>query len=410
MNILIIGNSESVHTARFANEFVNRKHKVSVLSSREYFGDYAQYHKDIDHVRFLRWLTKIFQFIFGKKFRNFNPEISSKCHPMNFLILLRHLYLALFINSVVAKINSESIFALNLSIGGFMASRIKKRIPKVCTTLGTDVNIHKFPKPAYFINHPLLVRYTLKKLDTVITGDKEVFESLIKKRGFAKLADFIYFGHFGIETERFSPNLRDENTRRQLFGIESSAVLALCHRPPRPNLDFENIIKAIPKVAAGNNSFVFVVFTGGNNVRELKELVGNLNIDSHVIFIDMIPYEKLHIYVTQGDIFIDPANIKKVPRIKFSGVSGSLLEAMSCGLIPVISNRPSINWILPDEAKPFIFEDFETDLLGAIEKAIKEKDNKKIKDAMRKAVIEKANWNKNLDKIENLLSGGKNEI
>jgi len=377
MNILIIGNSESVHTARFANEFVNRGHKVSVLSSREYFGDYAQYYKDINHVRFLRWLTKIFQFIFGNKFRNFNPEISSKFHPMNSLILLRHLYLALFINSVAAKINSESIFALNLSIGGFMASRIKKKIPKVCTTLGTDVNIHKFPKPAYFINHPLLIRYTLRKLDTVITGDKEVFEPLIKKRGFAKLSDFIYFRHFGVETERFSPNFRDENTRRQIFGIESSTVLALCHRPPRPNLDFENIIKAIPKVTDDNN-FVFAVFTGGNNVRELKELVGNLKIESHVLFIDRIPYEKLHLYVTQGDIFIDPANIKKVPSIKFSGVSGSLLEAMSCGLIPVISNRPSINWILPDEAKPFIFEDFETDLAGAIEKAIKEKDNKKI--------------------------------
>ena len=70
----------------------------------------------------------------------------------------------------------------------------------------------------------------------------------------------------------------------------------------------------------------------------------------------------------------------------------------------MVSNRPSINWILPPEAKPFIFEDFETDLTDALERAIKEKDNQEIKNAMRNAVVEKANWERNIPRIERMLS------
>lgn len=197
---------------------------------------------------------------------------------------------------------------------------------------------------------------------------------------------------------------RDEKIRSKLFNIKPSTILALCHRPPRPNLDFENIIKAVAQIVRKHKDFVFAVFTGGNDVTELKKLVHELKVESHVLFIGAIPYDGLHTYVAQGDIFIDPANIKKVPRIKFSGISGSILEAMSCGLIPVVSNRPSINWILPPEAKPFIFEDFETDLAEAIERAIKEKDNQEIKHVMRNAVVEKANWERNIPRIEKMLS------
>ena len=60
--------------------------------------------------------------------------------------------------------------------------------------------------------------------------------------------------------------------------------------------------------------------------------------------------------------------------------------------------------VLPPEAKPFIFEDFETDLTDAIERAINEKDNQEIKNAMHNAVVEKANWDKNIPRIEKMLS------
>ncbi|MHC3130100.1 MAG: glycosyltransferase family 4 protein [Candidatus Bathyarchaeota archaeon] len=405
MNILIIGNSESVHTARFAAEFTKRGHQVHVLSTREYFGDYAKYPVDIRHVRFLRWVTKFFQFILGERLRKFSPEVSPFYHPSNFLILLRHIYLVLFVNRVVKDVDFDAIFALNLSVGGLLASRITRKVPKVGVTLGTDVNIHKFPKLTYFINHPLITRYVLKRLTNVLnTGDKETFEPLFERRGFTELSNFEYFGHFGVETIRFSPVFRDEKIRSKLFNIKPSTTLALCHRPPRPKLDFEDIIKAVAQIVRKHKDFVFAVFTGGNDVTELKKLVHELNVESHVLFIGAIPYNGLHTYVTQGDIFIDPANIKKVPRIKFSGISGSILEAMSCGLIPVVSNRPSINWILPPEAKPFIFEDFETDLTDAIERAINERDNQRIKDAMRSAVVEKANWERNIPRIEKMLS------
>jgi len=405
MNILIIGNSESVHTARFATEFAKRGYQIHVLSAREYFGDYVRYPAEVKHVRFLMWVTKFFQFIFGEKFRNFNPGTSPFYHPSSFLTLLRYIYLLLFVNRVVKNIDFDAIYALNLSMGGLFASRTTKKVPKVCATLGCDVRTYKFPEPAYFINHPLVIRYVLRRLSSVLnTGDRETFEPLFKRKGFTELSNFEYFGHFGVETERFSPVFRDEKIRSKLFNIRPSTILALCHRPPRPDLDLENIIKAVAQIVRKNKDFVFAVCTGGNDVTELKKLVHELKVESHVLFIGAIPYDGLHTYIAQGDIFIDPVNLKKTPTFAHQGISGSILEAMSCGLIPVVSNRPSINWILPPEAKPFIFEDFETDLTDALERAINERDNRRIKDAMRNAVVEKAKWERNIPRIEKMLS------
>lgn len=405
MNILVIGNSESVHTVRFAAGFAERGHKIHVLSTREYFGDYVKYPEETEHIYFLRWLTKLFQFFFGKKLRIFVPNISPFYHPGNLLTLLRHLYLSVFINSIVAPVDIDAIFALNLSIGGFMAARVHRKIPKACFTLGCDVRTYRFPEPAYFVNHPSIIRYVLKRLNAVITGDKEAFEPVFEKKGFIELSKFEYFGHFGIEIARFSPEFEDPRLRRELFDVDEDNILAICHRPPRPDLDFENIFISVDKVISKHANFVFVIISGVANTEYLKEIVRKRKIEDNIRFIGNVPYGKLNLYIAQGDIFIDPVNLKKTPTFAHQGVSGSILEAMSCGLIPVVSNRPSISWILPPEARPFIFEDFETDLTNALERAISEKDNQGIKNAVRNAVVEKANWEENMGKIVILLKG-----
>jgi hypothetical protein len=74
---------------------------------------------------------------------------------------------------------------------------------------------------------------------------------------------------------------------------------------------------------------------------------------------------------------------------------------MSCGLIPVISRRPGIDWILPTAAEPFIYEDFQNGLATALKNAVKSKNDKDVRMAMRNAILEKANWRSKLDTIEN---------
>ena len=404
MNILLIGNSESVHTERFATEFIKRGHKVSILTSRESFNNLLRYPSQVQCIRYMEWLTILFNWILRNEH---NQQMDSVPHKSQFLILLRHIYLILFINRVVKNVEFDSIFALNLSIGGLFTARIKRNIPKVCTTLGCDLRIYKFLTPAYFINHPSLKRSTFRRINYLITGDENTFRKILSDFGIDDFSKVIFMGHFGVQIEKFSPQKKDLQLKRKLFDVDADCILAICHRPPRSDLDYENILYAISEILKKHDNFVFSIISGAANTDYLKKIVERYEIGSNVRFINNVPYEKIHLYIAQGDIFIDPVNLKKTPSFARQGISGSILEAMSCSLIPVVSNRPSINWILPDEAKPFIFEDFETDLAGAIEKAIKEKDNKKIKDAMRKAVIEKANWSKNIDKIEKLLRGGK---
>ena len=403
MNILVIGNSESVHTARFSNAFSKKGHNVCILSTRVYYGDYVQYDSKIIMIKYLNWLTAIFQFIFGQKLRDFNPEVSSIIHPMNLLILFRHFYLLCFINVIIKKVDFDSVFSLNISTSGLYSARIKKKVRKICKPLGCDLTINKFPRISFFLDNITYRRNSIKKQNYILAGFKEATEKTYKILGFLGLTKIEFLGHWGIETDRFSPSIKSSELKKQLYNLEKDTILAVCFRQPRTELDFENIIKAIAKTLKKYNNLYFAIGTGGTNVGYLIKLAQDLQIEKNLLFIDFIKYEKLNEYIAQGDIYIDPANIQKSEAAAVYGISGSILESMSCGLIPVVSNRPHIKDYLPPEGNPFIFEDFEVDLPDALEKAIIEKDNQVIKNAMRQAIMDKTNWNNYIDKLLILL-------
>ena len=406
MKLLLIAHSESPFTVHFASKFQELGHQVTVLSTREFLGDLVEYSNGVSHVPFARGLSGLFRRLWGNKLHGYHPSSSPQWHPMNILTLLRHIYLTMFINRVLSRIEFDAVFAHNLAVGGFFAALIKRDVTKVCSTLGVDISTHEF-SPFYFVNHPLIVRKAVKALDHVLTGDEEVYRPIFEEKQLANLANVVYLGHWGVEVDRFSPSYRDPDLRREYFRVEEQTPLAICQRPPRPNvLDFPGIIRAVHRVVEKQEDFVFAVFTGGTDVSDLKALVEQLGIAAHIRFIENVPYDDLHLYVAQGDIFIDPANVKQVPKIAGMGISGSILESMSCGLVPVVSARPSIDWVLPPEARPFVFEDFESDLPDTLRRAIHARHSREIKTAVRNAVTEKANWARNIKLTESLLQAG----
>ena len=103
MNILLIANSESVHTARFAIEFAKRGHEVLLISATPYWGRVVKYNAEIKHIHYLKFLTDIFNYFFKHKIQNFNPENSNSYHIFNFLILFRMIYLFFLLIKLLKK-------------------------------------------------------------------------------------------------------------------------------------------------------------------------------------------------------------------------------------------------------------------------------------------------------------------
>lgn len=383
MNLLIIGNINSVHTKRFVDEFVKQGIKVFILSI------------DINMKRFNYSNDEVIKE---------NDLLKNIIFFRNITKFLRFLIYSKRISAIVNKYKIDSVFSINLAYGGRIASKIKNR-NKIGLSIGDEFASLNFLNIENFFKNKYSIKKTILNLDYIITGDEESFKPLFEKKNWLVNKKIIFLGSLGVHVDVFSPVNRNNDLKSELFNIEKDDILAICFREPRPHFDFECIIEKFAKLVKKYKKLYFAIGMGNADCERLMFLTKELNLEKNILFINNVDYSKLNIFIAQGDIFIDPVNLKKNSFGINNGVSQALIESMSCGLIPVISNRPGINWIIPDEAKQFIYEDMEKELDLAIEKAVIEKENSSIKDACRKAVVEKANWEKNVSFILKLLMG-----
>jgi glycosyltransferase involved in cell wall biosynthesis len=269
----------------------------------------------------------------------------------------------------------------------------------VSSAAGADVSIHNIFSFKYWVNHPAILRFATKKSYKVLGFDRNTFEPLFLKKN-CDLENIEWVEHWGVETNKFTPS----TTR---FSSENRCCKFVCSRPYRPQFDFESILIALKKIYNENKNIQFIIASGAQSDKNVEPLMKTLHKTgcSDVAFIKIlnhIDYKDLPELLRQCDVYIDPININKYPETVGWGVSGSLLEAMSCGLIPVISHRPGIDWILPPEAEPFVYENFQNGLVKALSNAMTSKNDPAFRMAMRKAILEKANWDVKLDRIEKL--------
>lgn len=209
----------------------------------------------------------------------------------------------------------------------------------------------------------------------------------------------VWLGHWGVEMDKFHPREwgKDSDTTTCRF---------LCSRPYRREFDLESILAALKILHDKGKRIHYTIATGARSAQNqapVAEIVERFGCEEFVELLDHIDYGDLPGLIRTCDVYIDPINVHKHPHTAGWGVSGTLLETMACGLIPVISRRPSVDWVLPDEARPFVFEDSEKDLVRALSCAIQHRRDVPLRLAMRRAVEERANWNRNIPRIEELL-------
>lgn len=404
MRILIIANSESFHTARFANAFTDLGHKVVLLSATPYLGRVVKY-DNVEHIEFLKFFSKLFIFLFPKKIKQFRPEISKAYHPFNFLILFRMLFLFFFINRLLKKEKFEAVFAMNLTTNGLFAARIKRNVKKVCTTLGCDLRLAKWYSIKGLNNNKFVFSYVDKRIDSIISYNDEEIKNFFNNNLFFKdKTKVFYLNGLGVNSELFNPVYKNSIDKKKYYGLKDDDILSVCFRQPRPIFNFASILIKLKNIIDKYNNFYFAIGTGGIESKELIDIVKKYNIEKNIIFMPNIPYEFLHFYVSQGDIFIDPIDTKKFPETLSIGPSGALLESMSCGLIPVIGNRPGMELYFKDELSDLVYENFEDDFENYLIKAIENINNIKLKDSIRQVILENSNWSKTVELSINLLS------
>jgi len=398
--ILIIANATNTHTHRFIREFKQRGWKVYILSIQPpNKNNIMEFGDSLIHLPTNRIYSLLIKIPFFKYSEFHNISSGVKWYePYSISAIFNYVYLLCSIKKIVKKINPNGIFSIYLTMNGFLAA-LSGHNKIVSSAAGADVSIHNIFSLKYWVNHPAILRFAMKNSYKVLGFDRNSFEPLFVKKK-CGLENIEWVEHWGVETDKFTPS-----TIR--LSLENRCCKFVCSRPYRPQFDFESILIAVKKIYKENKNIQFIIASGAQSDKNVEPLMKTLhktgcsNID-FIKILNHIDYKDLPKLLRQCDVYIDPININKYPETVGWGVSGSLLEAMSCGLIPVISRRPGIDWILPPEAEPFVYDNFQNGLVMALSNAIILKNDSAVRMAMRNAVLEKANWDIKLDSIEKL--------
>jgi glycosyltransferase involved in cell wall biosynthesis len=129
----------------------------------------------------------------------------------------------------------------------------------------------------------------------------------------------------GIDTERFRP-------------VDSSidfphTFRIITTRGLKPDYNFEQIIEAVKILRKKRNNFLYVIVGDGPYKKRIVDLVRLHEIQDVVEFVGKVGYYALPDYLKSSDIYVS--------AVITDGVSASLLEAMSCGVFPIVTDNES---------------------------------------------------------------------
>jgi glycosyltransferase involved in cell wall biosynthesis len=153
-----------------------------------------------------------------------------------------------------------------------------------------------------------------------------------------------------VDTKRFNPYL-NKNLKKELGIEDKTIVLYIGRLVLEKGVDY--LIKAFSKVLQKDSKAILVIVGEGPLKNELYNLVNELKIKDHVIFLKAVPYSRIHKIHAISDITVLPSIPTKSWMEQFGYV---LIEAMACGKPVVASRCGAIPEIVIDNETGFLVE------------------------------------------------------
>lgn len=221
----------------------------------------------------------------------------------------------------------------------------KKRIPVVAISEGTEVMMllsetkqtlsHKKGFKSLiktflsFFYYYFFWELLYKECDSIIAVSDEVSSSIHKWQFVDK--EKIHTVYNGVDTDLFSPGRSGREYIRRSLAISEDKKVLLFFSFVTKQKGLHLLIKALPAILKDNKYVKLLVVGDGDYLDEAKQLVGQLGLDSYVVFAGHISHEEAPDYINASDVFV-------LPTLRQEGMPFSLIEAMSCGK-PVVASR-----------------------------------------------------------------------
>jgi glycosyltransferase involved in cell wall biosynthesis len=277
---------------------------------------------------------------------------------------------------VVQKDSCQVIHAHWVFPAGVMAAVVGWLLgkPLILTVHGSDAR-WAFEKRGLF---KTLFVWVAKRADQVTTVN-EAIASAMETLGIDR--EKIEVFPMGV-SERFFWGTQTGSPPREMKG--KTVILSNRHLLPAYNVDC--LIRAVPDVVNRCDKILFLIAGDGESRSDLESSVRKMDLIPWVRFLGPVPHEGMPDLLKSSDIFVSTS--------PSDGTSVSLLEAMACGLFPVVTDIPANReWIRNGENGFLTPANDEAALAEKIKRAIQDvKLRKRAKTINAQQVREKATW------------------
>ncbi|MGB9824943.1 MAG: glycosyltransferase family 4 protein [Candidatus Hydrothermia bacterium] len=178
---------------------------------------------------------------------------------------------------------------------------------------------------------------------------------------------------------------------------DKDEIVIMTHRKLEREYGHEVILKALKILKEEGFKFKCYIASFGSLREKLEELSKGLNLQNDVVFTGKLKEEELAILLSRAHIFVSAARTDTTPN--------SLLEAMTCGAFPVISDLPVYREWVHDGVNGLYFKmDSPEDLAEKIRFVIGNYEKFETKLKFNREIVEGyANWESNFENFHKLL-------
>ncbi len=297
MKILLVSDSKSIHTKRWAHSLKDAGHQVNVVSLRQC---------DI-------------------------PGINVYVLPTFAMGKIGYLFAIPYLRFIYNKIKPDVVHAHFITSYGFLCA-ISNLKPLVITAWGSDALIG--PKNSLLLRW--FVQYALKKCDQITTVANHMNPRLVE---LGVSENKILTIPFGVDLKIFYPRISSK-TPGKLKIISTRNFTSI--------YNLETLISAVSIIKNHKVDFELKLVGSGPLEDELKLQVQQQGLSESVIFIGHVEHSYLPMLLSEADIFVSSA--------LSDGNNISLNEAMACSVFPIATNiEANSQWIKHNE-NGFLYE------------------------------------------------------
>jgi len=290
------------------------------------------------------------------------------------------------LSAVLENVNPELIHAGPIQSCAFMAA-LSGFHPFLAMSWGSDLLLHSEESPLM----RWITSFVLNQMDFLLCDCDAVFE---KAREYSRVDEerVIKFP-WGIELDRFVREAECGRRLREELGWDN-CLLVLSTRSWENLYGIESVLKGFAEAHRQNPMLRLLLLGDGSKHQEIDKFIKNKGLIDSVYRPGVVPQGKLPDFYSASDIYLSCTHS--------DGASISLLEAMACELLIIVSDIPGNREWIEREKNGWLVHPSEIDEIAAsLLKAAwftKEKIEKMVR-LNREIILRRANWDVNVEHL-----------